>query len=291
VAARFAEKHFMRTRSLFVAAAVAVSIATFTAMSQQLKPDPHQQVRSITRKVTRTLTIQYLLFLPKDYAAKPARKWPLILFLHGAGERGRDLWLVTKHGPPKIVRDKPDFPFIVVSPQCPEGHTWSNEVLLALLDEVLATCAIDPARVYLTGLSMGGYGTWSLGLAHPERFAAIAPICGGGDVIGILLPGSDTAQALKTLPVWAFHGAKDNVVRLAESERMVSALKQLGVREVELTVYPDAGHDSWTETYDNPKLYDWFLAHQRKPTPKKRVRPRRSPCRESRAAHACAETE
>jgi len=135
--------------------------------------------------------------------------------------------------------------------------------VLALLDELLANHRVDPERVYLTGLSMGGYGTWSLALAAPERFAAVVPICGGGDPIKLLLADPRRAQALKSLPIWAFHGAKDPVVKLEESERMVDALKRFGCSEVQLTVYPEAGHDAWTQTYENPKLYDWLLAHRR----------------------------
>ena len=122
---------------------------------------------------------------------------------------------------------------------------------------------VDTNRVYLTGLSMGGYGTWSLATEHPERFAAIAPICGGGDTIQILLTTPAKARALKTLGVWAFHGAKDPVVKVEESERLVAALKKAGGQEVKLTVYPEAQHDSWTETYSHQELYDWFLAHSR----------------------------
>jgi len=238
--------------------------AAFTAMTQEIKPDPNQRVCTFSKQITTTARADYLLFLPKDYASQPAKKWPLILFLHGAGERGNDVWLVAKHGPPKIVRDKPDFPFIVVSPQCPSGQTWGNEVVLALLDEVCAKCAVDKSRVYLTGLSMGGYGTWGLGVAHPEKFAAIVPICGGGDPIRVVLADGQRAEALRTLPVWAFHGAKDPVVKPSESERMIAAFKQIGAKEVKLTVYPEAGHDSWTEAYNDPKLYDWLLAHSRK---------------------------
>jgi predicted peptidase len=138
--------------------------------------------------------------------------------------------------------------------------------LLGLLDEVTSKYAVDKTRVYLTGLSMGGYGTWNLGLAYPERFAAIAPICGGGEVIAVLLAQGERGAALKSLGVWAFHGAKDPVVPVEESERMISLLKRVGVKDLELTVYPDAEHDSWTQTYDNQELYDWFLRHQRKPT-------------------------
>ena len=137
-------------------------------------------------------------------------------------------------------------------------------MLFALLDEATKKYNVDTSRVYLTGLSMGGYGAWSLGLTHPERFAAIAPICGGGDPIALLLADPKKKAATKSLGVWAFHGAKDPVVKAEESQRMVEALKKFGCKDVELTVYPEAQHDSWTETYNNPKLYEWFLEHRRK---------------------------
>lgn len=222
-----------------------------------------QQSKSFKGKLNRAVSANYLLFLPRDYAAQKSKRWPLILFLHGAGERGTNIWKVAVHGPPKIVKDKPDFPFIVVSPQCPTGQRWDNDVLSALLDEVIAKYKVDKSRIYLTGLSMGGFGTWNLGLAQPERFAAIAPICGGGDPIALLLADQKKARAIKSLPVWVFHGAKDPVVKVEESQRMVDALKRAGCKEVEFTIYPEAEHDSWTETYNNPKLYDWFLAHKR----------------------------
>ena len=212
---------------------------------------------------TESSTVNYLLFLPKGYEAKGEKRWPLILFLHGAGERGTDVWKVAIHGPGKYAAAHPEFPFIVVSPQCPEHQVWSRDVLLALLDDIAATYAVDTNRIYLTGLSMGGYGTWDLGLTYPERFAAIAPICGGGQIISVKLASGGKGQALKTLGVWAFHGGKDPVVPLAESQRMVDALKKAGVPDVKLTVYPEAQHDSWTETYKNPELYEWLLKHER----------------------------
>jgi len=208
-------------------------------------------------QITRTVRLDYLLFLPKGYGTNPEQKWPLILFLHGAGERGDDLELVKKHGIPKIVEQREDFPFIAVSPQCPKFSWWTVEIhaLSALLDEVTAKYAVDTDRFYLTGLSMGGSGTWRLTIAYPERFAAIAPICGRGD--------PENVCALKGIPVWAFHGAKDTVVSSEDSERMVNALKECG-GDARLTVYPEAGHDSWTQTYDNPELYEWFLKHTRR---------------------------
>jgi predicted peptidase len=127
--------------------------------------------------------------------------------------------------------------------------------LKALLDEIVASYAVDPDRQYLTGLSMGGFGTWSLALAFPDRFAAIAPICGGGSTNGI--------AALTGVPVWAFHGADDLTVPLELGQRMVSALRATG-GDVKFTVYKGVGHDSWTQTYDNPELYKWFLGHSRR---------------------------
>jgi predicted peptidase len=224
-------------------------------------PDPMQKPLKFERQITRTLRANYLLFLPKEYESK--KQWPLMLFLHGAGERGSNVWRVAVHGPPKIVRGKPNFPFIVVSPQCPTGQHWNNEVLLNLLDEICENYSVDTRRMYLTGLSMGGFGTWALASEYPEKFAAIAPICGGGDTIPILLAGGKKKAALKSLGVWAFHGGKDPVVKLAESEKMVEAFKKIGCEDLNLTVYPEAGHDSWTEAYSNPELYEWLLKHAR----------------------------
>ena len=185
-----------------------------------------------------------------------------MLFLHGAGERGSDINAVKRHGIPKLAEEGRHLPFIAVSPQCPEHSTWSLEAhdVMVLLDEVIRSHAVDTNRVYLTGLSLGGYGTWHLATLHPHRFAAIAPICGGG--VG-LYGFPERVCALKDVPVWAFHGAKDPVVPLEESAKMVRALKECG-GDVRFTVYPEAEHDSWTETYENPELYEWLLSHSRR---------------------------
>ncbi|WP_414585645.1 prolyl oligopeptidase family serine peptidase [Scytonema sp. PCC 10023] len=206
------------------------------------------------RQILNTNNYNYLLFLPKSYEAQEFRL-PMILFLHGAGERGSNLEDVKRNGIARIVEEQPDFPFIAVSPQCPPGERWSVNLLSALLDDVIAQYHVSLDRVYLTGLSMGGYGTWHLAADQPDRFAAIAPICGGGN--------PQEAYRLKNLPVWAFHGKRDRIVPLRESEKMVQALKNCGANNVKFTVYPEADHDSWTQTYNNPMLYDWFLQHQR----------------------------
>jgi predicted peptidase len=199
--------------------------------------------------------LKYLLFLPKAYG-RTAKAWPLILFLHGAGECGTDLEKVKVHGPPKLVQNKNDFPFIVLAPQSPK-FGWSIRALDTLLESILNTYKVDKDRVYLTGLSMGGFGTWALAAAHPQNFAALVPICGGGKQAHV--------KRLKDLPIWVFHGARDRVVPVARSREMVEALRAVD-SNVLYTEYPDAGHDSWTRTYDNPDLYKWLLKQRRPPT-------------------------
>ncbi len=252
-----------KMRLLIPLIAVAALLAACSSVDPKTMPKKTQTPQKFATKVTQSVKANYLLHLPSDYNPKGKKRWPLILFLHGAGERGTNLWKVAVHGPPKIIKNTPDFPFIVVSPQCPNGQTWSPETLLALLDDVIKKHRVDTNRVYLTGLSMGGFGTWKLGTLYPERFAAIAPICGGGDTLGVLLTSRTKADALKSLGIWAFHGAKDPVVPPQESERMVAACKRAGCADVKHTVYPEADHDSWTETYENQALYDWFLEHRR----------------------------
>lgn len=208
-------------------------------------------MESRQKEMIQTNGYRYLLFLPRNDEEESR---PLLLFLHGAGERGRDPALVKKLGVPKIVEEQENFPFIAVSPQCPQGQYWSIPVLSKLLDEVESLYRVDKERVYVTGVSMGGYGTWQLAIEQPHRFAAIAPICGGGN--------SHEVCRIKHVPVWTFHGAEDRIVPLSESSRMVDALRKCG-GNVKFTVYPEAGHDSWTETYDNPALFEWFLKHRK----------------------------
>ena len=240
-----------------IALCAAIVITPFTTMADEDQPMPtgRQTAMHFLAQSSEKIEIDYLLFLPKGYGQSDER-WPMIFFLHGAGERGEDLEKVKIHGPPKIVESKTDFSFIVVSPQS-RKFGWDVNLLEALLDDVVSKYRVDPDRIYLTGLSMGGYGTWALAAAQPDRFAAIVPICGGGD--------PTTADRLAKLPAWVFHGAKDKVVPLERSKQMVEALEAAG-GAVRLTVYPEAGHDSWTETYDNPELYRWLLEQKRRPS-------------------------
>ncbi len=196
--------------------------------------------------------MNYLLYTPEEYKTDTTKKWPLMLFLHGAGERGTDLEKVKVHGPPMLIEKGHEFPFIVVSPQAQKG--WNPHMLYTMLENIIEKERVDKDRVYLTGLSMGGFGTWALAMKHPEMFAAIVPICGGGDPTEI--------WKLRHMPVWCIHGAKDDIVPLGSSEKMVNALKEFNP-DVKFSVYPEEGHDSWIKAYDDSQLYEWILQQKK----------------------------
>ena len=198
--------------------------------------------------------LRYLRYEPRG--TKPADGWPLLVFLHGAGERGSDLEMLKKHGPTKLAGNKRELKdFYLIAPQCPADRWWDLTAVKELIDKTLADAPVDRTRVYLTGLSMGGYATWGLLAAHPEMFAAAIPICGGGDPA--------TAEKFKNVPVWAFHGTDDEAVPHAGTVALVDGLKKAG-GDVKFTSYPGVGHDSWTQTYDNPEIYQWLLSHHLK---------------------------
>ncbi len=204
----------------------------------------------------------YGLVIPRSYNDNPKKKWPTILFLHGFGEKGDVVDLAAlKHGPLKEAQMKGDSEFIIIAPQMSmiqvgEARTaWrKNEPdLMKILADVKSEYRVDESRLYLTGMSMGGFGSFMVAADHPGMFAAVAPICGGGDV-------QDAVKYGKT-PFWIFHGEKDPVVNVQASKNMLGAMKEAGC-EVKITLYPNALHDAWTETYQNADLYAWMLAHQ-----------------------------
>lgn len=203
--------------------------------------------------ITKQVGLHYRTVLPEKYDLQT--KYPLLIFLHGRGEQGDDLNRVQIHGPFRKVAEM-KLPMIIVAPQSPLDEWWQAESLSAMVDHLLETLPVDKSRVYLTGLSMGGQGTWRLAMQRPEVFAAIAPICAYG------LPNH--AETLRDVPTWIFHGGKDTAINYRESTKMANALYKVG-NNARLTIYPEAGHDSWTKTYNNPQLYEWFLSHQKKP--------------------------
>ena len=180
------------------------------------------------------LELDYYIYLPEGYGQKQ-EAWPLMVFLHGAGERGHDLNKVKTHGPPKLVDQGKDLPFIIVSPQCPTDQWWPNKIehIMALIDETVEHYSVDESRIYLTGLSMGGYGTWATASAHPERFAAIAPVCGGG------LPYM--ARNLKDIPIWAFHGDNDKTCPIEKDQKVFAEMKKIG-GNMKFTTWAGDGH-------------------------------------------------
>lgn len=226
-----------------------------TAISAHAE-DAAQTHEDFKADVTIKAHYAYLLSLPEGYAADPEKKWPLILFLHGAGERGDNLELLKKHGPPKLIAAGQKFPAVVVSPQVAAHNIWNPHAVKALTDEVMRKYRIDPDRVYLTGISMGGFGTWETAMEYPDLWAAIMPICGGAGVRFVM------AERIKNIPEWIFHGAKDPVVDPAFSKRMNDILTKMGTL-VKFTLYPDALHDCWTQTYDNPEVWKWLFEQKR----------------------------
>ena len=239
----------MRTASLVLTIAFALTLhcpvrAADTPQSGQ------QQPAQVERELT--VKMNYLLYLPQDYDQQ--EKWPLLLFLHGGGERGDDLELLKIHGPPKLVAAGRQFPMIIVSPQCPKDQRWQSVTLLALLDGLCEKYKVDQDRIYLTGISMGGFGLLALAFDAPDRFAALAPICGGGETYW--------AKSIKHVPVWAFHGELDEGVPVRRSQEMVDELKKQGA-DPKLTIFPGVGHISWPAVYDDPAFYEWLLAQKR----------------------------
>ena len=207
------------------------------------------------KKVKVTGEVSYLISTPKDYSMS-GNPSPLLLFLHGAGERGNDLNLLKKWGPPKIIENGGELPFIVVSPQCPEGQFWNSFLLKGLLDEVIENYNVDKSRIYLTGLSMGGYGTFDFAMSYPQYFAAVAPVCGGGNAA--------LAFRMKNIPTWIFHGELDQAVPYERSVEMEQALKKLDAEPL-FTTLDKGGHmDAWVYAYNEAGLWEWFLKHRKK---------------------------
>lgn len=217
-------------------------------------PKPGQQVAQVFQNAKSPESkLGYLLYLPQNHG-RPNERFPLLLFLHGSGERGQDIALVKKHGPPKLLGQGQHLPFVVVSPQCPADQRWVPATLLALLDDIGSKYAIDPAHIYVTGLSMGGFGTWELVATAPDRFAAAVPICGHA--------APWMAGPASRLPVWIVVGDRDSRSLVGNSLGMADSLQARGA-DVKLTIMRGVGHDSWTQTYAMPELYEWLLRHRK----------------------------
>ncbi len=191
----------------------------------------------------------------------PSGGWPLLLFLHGAGERGADQRQVRSGLYPAVLEAEARWPALIAMPQCPEGRSWSGansveDAVVALLDQLEAEHETDPERLYLTGLSMGGHGSWSLACRFPQRFAAVVPICGGGDSFAVM-------RNLGKMPIWSFHGSADSVIPVGSSRALVDSLARAGNQLSRHTEYPGVGHACWDMAYRELGLAEWIFSHRR----------------------------
>jgi predicted peptidase len=203
---------------------------------------------------------QYLRYLPKNYKTDTLKKWPLIIYLHGGSDRGNDLNKLYSSGIPDQIFRGREFPFIIISPQCPEHIRWSTDNWFEnFFEEVTGRYRIDTNRVYLTGFSLGGSGTWYLAAKYPDKFAAIAPISGFTSHMDFI---DDNIDKLSNIPIWAFHGKIDNVVPFEETERIIIKLTGKN-NELKFTIEPGVGHWIHWLIYPNQELYDWFLKHDK----------------------------
>jgi len=217
--------------------------------------------------------LNYRLLQPKGYDAKGSEKYPLVLFLHGAGERGDDNAAQLRHCTKKFLEpeNREKYPCFVIAPQCPTGKKWAEvdwsadkhdlppepgetmQFVLGALAGLQKEFRVDDRRLYVSGLSMGGYGTWDLACRYPEKFAAAVPICGGGD--------EKCAGRLTKLPLWVFHGDKDTAVKPERSRNMIAAIERAGGKP-KYTEFPGVGHNSWDPAYADPKLLEWMFAQK-----------------------------
>lgn len=195
----------------------------------------------------------YLLHIPENYGTGD-QDWPLVVFLHGSGERGTNIAAVRGHSLARMAENK-KFPFIMLTPQCRAGTWWQADEVMKLLEHVQSMLKVDENRIYVTGLSMGGFATWNLITKYPDKFAAAIPICGGAD--------ASKAEKIAHMPIWAFHGDQDKAVPVERVQAMVNRLKELNPDTFKFTLYENCGHNSWTRTYQKEEVFDWLLSHSK----------------------------
>lgn len=220
----------------------------FQSCASQVKPDLVDSVMETNVKEK----LAYYLYYPEEYQDEPEADFPILLFLHGGGESGDSLVTVKRNGPPKLIVQGKKFPFLILAPQNPnEKKWWNTRAVMQLLDSIVAENRIDKRRIYLTGLSRGGGAAWELAVQYPEKFAAMAVVCG-------MTPVPYASWINKNMPIWVFHGEKDKSIPISESEAMVAKLLEMGYN-VTFTKYPNVGHNAWIRAYDTEALYDWFM--------------------------------
>lgn len=225
---------------------IAVCIFSVPSFAQKVEDG------SFKTEISEKKQLNYLLHVPGN----TKQKKPLIIFLHGSGEKGNDLEKVKVHGPFKYLKNN-KLDAYVLAPQCPDNEYWDTEVLYRLIQKIQKENNIDDKRIYLTGLSMGGWGAWNLAFAHPEMFAALVPVAGFVDRV----PMIENCK-IKDIPTRIFHGLLDDVVDVSYSTVIYKKLKPCS-RDIQLTIFDDANHDSWTRVYDNKEIYEWMLQQKK----------------------------
>lgn len=249
------------TKTLLAALGVA---SLFVGCAARPNVAPGQHVAKITATTQRSIAYGCLTYFPDEYSS-PKKKWPLVIFLHGSGERGSDVQKVAAHGPPKQAAQGRKFPFVLLSPQCPDKQWWNADSLQALLDRFLEQQGdrIDRDRIYVTGLSMGGGGSWEWISRDNNPIAAAAIVCGAASAIPIRLKDP--------VPVWAFHGTSDDVVPPWITTMMIGQFRAAG-GETRVTMYEGVNHGSWDRAYNEPELWDWLLSHRKQPATEGRLK-------------------
>jgi predicted peptidase len=242
---------------VMVIAALA-SVAAIAASATTIPPSPPEGVQFAVPASNGAYP--YLMFVPRGYSTDTEQKWPVVIFLHGSGERGTDIELVKKNGPPKIIAAHPGSPFFLISPQLEigdDGSRWDTGKLDALLKDLRRSYRIDSTRIYLTGLSLGGFATWDWALKRPDLFAAIVPVAANTE-------NKSEPCLLKDMPIWAFHGDQDDVVDPLQGFAIVKAVDACkGSVRPKMTIYPQTTHGSWEPAYDDPALWRWLLEQRR----------------------------
>lgn len=200
--------------------------------------------------------LQYYLYYPKDYESEVTQEFGLLVFLHGGGESGAELEEIKKNGPPKLLVEGKEFPFLVLAPQNPHKRKWWNvHAVNQLVDKIIQSNRVDSKRIYLTGLSRGGSAAWDLAVQYPKKWAALAIVCG-------MTPTPYAHWINKKVPIWVFHGVEDKVIPVTESDAMVKKLKQMGY-DVTYTRYEGIGHNAWDKAYTTEELYEWMAKQQK----------------------------
>ena len=231
-------------------------LLSFLLLSQGCSSQKRSQLIEGEMKTVNVQKLGYYLYYPEDYETKAKEKFPLLLFLHGGGESGDTLATLKTNGPPKMIAEGKQFPFLILAPQNPDKKKWWNtRAVVQLLDTIVAHNRVDPKRIYLTGLSRGGGAAWEMAVQYPEKFAALAVVCG-------MTPVPYASWIDKNMPIWVFHGEEDRSIPISESETMVGQLQKMG-HDVKFTRYPDVGHDSWVKAYQTEELYRWLLQQKR----------------------------